>query len=302
MRLPPLNAVRAFEAAGRHVSFSRAAEELHVTPGAISRHVKLLEDTIGVQLFHRHAQGLTLSKPGLRLLPRFTDALQGIARAVDSLQADETEIRVISEPTIGIRWLFPRLPHFQQTHPALRVTVGLFNKGYEEFYDGGYDLGIEQALMRPNRPVELEVTPLRHEDLTPVCSPSILENGPPLNQPQDVLNYTLLHPSTDYWDWKKWFQSAGLDPAAAETGQVFDTTEMALRATLSGLGITIGDLSLIREELASGQLVVPFDLVVSADTGYSLLCRPGGYRDSKLLAFRDWLLAEIHNDEKPPTK
>ena len=97
MRLPPLNAVRAFEAAGRHVSFSRAAEELHVTPGAISRHVKLLEDTVGIQLFHRQAQGLTLSKPGLRLLSQFTDALQGIARAVDSLQADETEVRVISE-------------------------------------------------------------------------------------------------------------------------------------------------------------------------------------------------------------
>jgi len=297
MRLPPLNAVRAFEAAGRYVSFSRAAEELHVTPGAISRHVKLLEDTLGVQLFHRHAQGLTLSKPGLRLLPQFTDALQGITRAVDSLQADETEVRVISEPTIGIRWLFPRLPHFQQIHPDLTVTVGLFNKGYDDFFDGGYDLGIEQALMRSNRPAELEATPLRQEDLTPVCSPAILESGPPLINPEDVLNYTLLHPSTDYWDWKKWFDGAGLDPADAEGGQVFDTTETALRATLSGLGITIGDLFLVREELASGQLVVPFDLIVSANTGYSLLCRPGGYRDPKLSAFRDWLLDEIHNDE-----
>jgi LysR family glycine cleavage system transcriptional activator len=91
--------------------------------------------------------------------------------------------------------------------------------------------------------------------------------------------------------------AAGLDPADAERGQVFDTTETALRATLSGLGITIGDLFLIREELASGQLVAPFDLIVSADTGYSLLCRPGGCRDPKLSAFRDWILAEIHNDE-----
>ena len=297
MQLPPLNAVRAFEAAGRHVSFSRAAEELHVTPGAISRHVKLLEDTVGIQLFHRQAQGLTLSKPGLRLLPQFTDALQGIARAVNSLQADETEVRVISEPTFGIRWLFPRLPHFQQAHPELRITVGLFNKGYEEFFDGGYDLGIEQAIRRSNRPAELEAKSLRPEELTPVCSPAVLEKGPPLKHPQDVLNYTLLHPSTDYWDWKKWFESAGLDPADAERGQVFDTTETTLRATLSGLGITIGDLSLIREELASGQLVVPFDLIVSADTGYSLLYRPGAYRDPKLSAFRDWIFAEIRNDE-----
>lgn len=296
MRLPPLNAIRAFEAAGRHESFSRAAEELHVTPGAISRHVKLLEDAFGVQLFHRHAQGLTLSKPGLRLLPQITDALQSIARAVDSLQADETEIRVISEPTIGIRWLFPRLPDFQLAHPGLKITVGLFNKSYEEFFDGGYDLSIEQAIMRSIRPAELEVTPLRQENLTPVCSPAILEKGPPLNHPQDVLNYTLLHPSTDYWDWKKWFDGAGLDHADAERGQVFNTTEMALRAALSGLGITIGDLSLIQEELASGQLVKPFDLIISADTGYSLLCRPGGYRDPKLSAFRDWILDEIHND------
>ena len=297
MRLPPLNSVRAFEAAGRHESISRAAEELHVTPGAISRHIKLLEDTLGVQLFHRHAQGLTLSKSGLRLLPQFTDALQGITRAVNSLQADETEVRVISEPTIGIRWLFPRLPNFQQAHPDLTVTVGLFNKGYEEFFDGGYDLGIEQALMRPNRPAELEATDLRLEALTPVCSPAILESGSPLNHPQDVLNYTLLHPSTDYWDWKKWFDGAGLDPTDAERGQVFDTTEMALRATLSGLGITIGDLFLVQEEIASGQLVAPFDLIVSANTGYSLVCKPGGYHDPKLSAFRDWILDEIRNDE-----
>jgi len=297
MRLPPLNAVRAFEAAGRHVSFARAAEELHVTPGAISRQIKLLEAAIGIQLFHRRAQGLTLSKPGLRLLPQLTDALQDIARAVDSLQADETEVRVISEPTFGIRWLFPRLPHFQQAHPELRITVGLFNKGYEEFFDGGYDLGIEQAIMRANRPADLEATSLRCEELTPVCSPAVLENGPPLKQPQDLLNYPLLHPSTNYWDWKKWFEAAGLDPADAERGQVFDTTETSLRATLSGLGITIGDLSLIREELASGQLVMPFDLIVSADTGYSLLCRPEAYRDPKLAAFRDWILAEIHSVE-----
>lgn len=298
MRLPPLNALRAFEAAARHQSFARAADELHVSQGAVSRHVKLLEARLGVALFRRHAQGVELTGPGRTLLPELTAAFERIARAAARAAEGDREIRVIAAPTLAMRWLVPRLPRFRELHPALHVSVGIFRKDFDELRDGGYDIGINTVDEHFRPAPGFEAVPLRPEALTPICSPKLLQGPHRLKQPADLRRQVLLHPSADRADWRKWGRAAGLDDGDVERGLEFTTMEMALGAAIGGLGVTVGDLHLFGEELAAGRLVAPFDLVVSDGTGYFLLVERGRRALPQLAAFCDWILAESAADMK----
>src|SRR5689334_15533658 len=267
MRLPPLNALRASEAAGRHRSFTRAAAELHVSQGAISRHVALLERHLGVALFRRLPHGLEPTERALALLPEVTAAFGRIALAAREAAGAGGELRVAAEATIAGRWLLPRLPRFHERHPDVRVGVALFRGGYGEFLAGGHDLGIacRDADRRP-RPEGIEAVLLRREALCPVCAPALLDGPPPLRGPADLAGHVLLHPTADRRDWRKWLRAAGLAGLPAGPGRVFDTLEMAARAAAAGLGVAITDLRLFRDELEAGRLVAPFGLVVSEDT------------------------------------
>jgi LysR family glycine cleavage system transcriptional activator len=297
MRLPPLNALRAFEAAARHESFARAAQELHVSQGAVSRHVKLLEARLGVALFRRRPQGLELTGAGRALLPELSAALERMARAVTRVAEADREIRVIAAPTFAMRWLVPRLPRFRDLHPELRVSVGIFRHGFEEFRDGGYDLGINPLDEGFRPPASFERIMLRPEALTPICAPSLLREGrSPLRRPADLARQTLLHPMADRADWRRWAAAAGLDGLDVDGGLVFATMEMALGAAIGGLGVTVGDLYLIRGELAAGSLVAPFDLVLSEGTGYFLLLEQGRRHEPRIRRFCDWALAESAAD------
>lgn len=297
MRLPPLNALRAFEAAARHESFARAAQELHVSQGAISRHVKLLEARLGVALFRRHAQGIELTAPGRALLPDLTAALERMARAVGRVMQAEREIRVIAAPTFAMRWLVPRLPRFRDRHPELRVSVGIFRQDFDEMQDGGYDVGINDMGGGFAPPPEIETRQLRPEALTPICAPALLQQpGAPLAVPADLARHTLLHASADHMDWRRWATFAGLADLDVEGGLVFATMEMALGAAVGGLGVTVGDLHLVQEELAAGTIVAPFDIVLSEGTGYFVLLEPGRRQEPRIRAFCDWLMAESAAD------
>jgi LysR family glycine cleavage system transcriptional activator len=297
MHLPPLNAVRAFEAAARHENFSRAAEELHVTQGAVSRHVKVFEDSLGVQLFRRHAQGVALTETGRRLLPELSAAFDRIAQATRRAAVDNSEIRVIAAPTLATRWLVPRLQRFQQEHAEFRVSVSWFKSSYDEFYEGNFDIGIDSASSAATgRPADLETVLLREEPLTPVCSPRLLENGPRLTAPGDLTRHVLLHASPDGWDWKKWFSAAGIESDNAKRGQFFDTLDMAVRAAEAGMGVTIGDLLLIQDELRAGRLVAPLELVVRDGTGYFLFAKTGRFDEPKIRTFVDWITKEANVD------
>jgi len=295
MRLPPLNALRAFEAAARLQSFARAADELHVTQGAISRHVKLLEEHLGVTLFRRRPQGVALSEQARLLLPEITAAFERIGRAARRVADADRELRVASPPTLAARWLVRRLVHFQERHPEIRVTLGVMCP-YDDFFRGGFDLGITDYEMQREQPQGLEAVLLRRESLTPVCSPSLLNRSPGLREAADLASHVLLHPNLDRCDWRKWLRGAHLAAELAESGQAFATMEMAISAAMGGLGVAIADLDLIRDELAMGNLVAPLDLVVRDETGYFLFTEQGRFAEPKIAAFRAWLESEITSD------
>ncbi len=296
MRLPPLNALRAFEAAARHQSFVRAAEELHVSQGAISRHVRLLEEQLGVALFRRRAQGIELTGPGRTLLPELTASLARIARAVRQVALSDRELRVATVPTFASRWLVRRLGRYQALHPASRVTLGLL-WDFEEFFRGGFDVGIIDVEADRTRPERLESVLLRREAITPVCAPGVMRGASPLREPADLLHHVLLHPTPDRQDWRKWLRAAGLPEERAQEGQVFETLEMAISAALGGLGVAMADRDLVQDELATGRLVAPFELTVREETGYVLFAERGRLEEPRIAAFRDWLLAELAADE-----
>lgn len=293
MPLPPLNALRAFEAAARHGSFVRAAAELHVTQGAVSRHIKLLEEHLGVMLFRRRPQGIALTEAGAALLPELTAAFGRIARAVRRTRAAGGEIRVIAAFTFASRWLVPRLGHLQARQPGQQVSLGVFwNKSYADFHEGGFDAGISFHDVTLPRPDDLDLIELWQEALIPVCAPELLRHGPPLAEPVDLARHALLHPTSSREDWSKWLRAAGLPELDAVAGQSFSTMEMAVGAAMGGVGVAIADLNLVREELAAGRLVAPFPLTARDGSGYLLFTEAGRFAEPNIAAFRDWLLEE----------
>ncbi len=295
MRLPPPNALRAFEAAARHESFARAADELHVTQGAVSRHVKILEEHLGVALFRRRPQGVELTASGRTLLPELTASFERIARVTRQISLSEEELRVAAAPTFASRWLVPHLPAFLQRHPNVRVTMGLMS-GYADFRRGGFDLGITTRDCLGDAPEAVELVVLRREALAPVCAPALLRGRAPLREPADLEHHALLHPSSDRQDWLKWLAAVGLPARLAQRGQVFPTLDLATSAALGGLGVAIADLDFVRDELADGRLVAPFEFVLRDGMDYVLIAERDGLAEPKLGMFRDWLLAELAAD------
>ena len=291
MRLPPPNALRAFEAAGRHESFARAALELHVSQGAVSRHVRNLEEHLGVALFRRHAQGVELTASGRTLLPELTAAFERMARASRQVTLSEGELRVAASPTFASRWLVRRLPGFLVLQPQVRVTMGLMGR-YKEFRRGGFDLGITTHDCLADAPESLDRIELREEALSPVCAPALLRRGG-LCRPADLEHQVLLHPNADRQDWRRWLAAAGLPARLAERGQVFPTLDLANSAAAGGLGVAMADLHLVEEELADGRLVAPFGPVLRDGIGYVLVAEAGRLAEPRLAVFKDWLVAEL---------
>jgi LysR family glycine cleavage system transcriptional activator len=292
LRLPSLNALHAFEAAARHQSFARAADELHVTQGAVSRHVKLLEAQLGVPLFHRRARGLDLTAQGKALLPELTASFERMARATREVTLARKELRVGSSPTLAARWLVRQLARFGEFHPETRVTLGLMCD-FDDFLKGGFDLGIIHYTVERERPASVESVLLRREAMAPVCAPGLCQGVRAIREPADLARHTLLHPHPDRADWRQWLHAAGMpEQLAATGGQVFSTLELAMAAAIGGLGVAMADLDLVQSELATGVLVAPFDLVLRDGNGYFIISRRGRFEEPAIAAFRDWLLAE----------
>ncbi len=298
MRLPSLNALRAFEAAARHESFARAAEGLCVTEGAVSRHIKLLEEELGVALFRRLTRKVELTDAGRDLLPVISSAFQSMADGIQHVTARSATLKIACGPSLSIRWLMPRLQSFRERHPDIAISVNSTVCGWDEFlqnYDVGLSCGAEGI------PAGLDAERFLPARLTPACIPRLAERL--RNQPVDALaSVALLHSTSDHLDWRLWNERCAGGRLNVYRGQVFATLDMALKAAKFGEGVVIGDLTLMEEELASGALVLPYPQHVAAQHAfdYHIVFRASDAEGGRILAFRHWLKDEARGIAKAP--
>jgi len=290
-RLPSLNALKAFEAAGRLSSVTAAADALAVTPSAISRQVRQLEEDLDLQLFRRTRTGLVLTEPGATLLAGLSDGFQRLAQAVDAVRP-RPESRVITVSmlsTFAMRWLLPRLGNFNATHPEIEVRLST-SVDLVDLARGDIDCAIRFG--RGDWP-GLIADRLFADRLTAVCSPALLAKGPRLEAPEDLRGHTLLHARLRADHWRIWLHAAGIDDLDPRAGPVFETRNFVIQAALQGLGVAVIDPALVGEELASGRLVQPFPRILALEGAYFLVRHPSKAKVRRVVAFRDWLLHEV---------
>jgi len=299
MRLPPLNALRAFEAAARHEGFAGAADELCVTRGAISRHVKVLEEHLGVSLFRRLPQGIELTEQGRQFLPILTNAFESIKQGAQTISSDRMDLRIICTPALSIRWLIPKLGEFRAQHPDIRVRLTTEFFDWNDLQSGAFDLGFFYEHVG-QRPSEIEVCPLLPTLIVPACAPVLLEGPTPLRSPEDLVNFTLLHECADRRDWAYWLKTFDIKNIDAQSGDIFPNLDMAVKAAVMGLGVVMGDIVLNRDEFETGKLVMPFENL-KCETDYGKFCLVGlrdRWRNPKVEAFRSWVSEMAEQDAK----
>ena len=299
-RLPPLNAVRAFEASARHVSFTKAADELGVTPAAISHQVRLLEDQLGVSLFRRLNRTVRLTDAGQACLPMLTEAFDLIRRGVEAATAaDEGGALTVSvTPSFASKWLVPRIEAFAAGHPEIDVRISA-TIALVDFRTDPVDVAIRfGAGTYP----DLRVEKLFSESVAPMCSPALRDGPAPLRRPEDLAGHTLLHDDSAYVigptpDWRMWLRLAGVEGVDSTRGPRFSGADLALQAAIEGHGVVLGRTSLARGDLAAGRLVRPFELSLPIEFGYFLVFPEAAAERPKVAAFHDWILAEARHDE-----
>ncbi|NCF29643.1 MAG: transcriptional regulator GcvA [Gammaproteobacteria bacterium] len=295
-RLPPLNALRAFEAAARHLSFTRAAEELHVTQAAISHQVKALEEHLGRKLFKRLNRALLLSDDGQAYLPSVSRAFTLLNEATDNLVSKQAPgpLTVSALPSFAARWLVPRLGRFRQIRPDIDLRIDP-SAELTDFAGGDVDVSIRYG--RGKYP-GLRADWLMTEDIFPVCSPALLEGPHPLRDPQDLEHQVLLH-DDGHGDWRTWLLAAGVERVDPTRGPIFTDSGMVIQASMAGQGVALARAVLAADELAAGRLVRPFTLSLPSEYAYYLVCPANTAEHPKIAAFRDWLLSEARGEASP---
>lgn len=289
-RLPPLNAVRAFEAAARNASFTRAAQELFVTQGAVSRHVATLERWLGAKLFTRTQRGIALTAKGSGYFRLLKGALDQIDHATRQLQQspDENLLRLKLPPTFAIRWLVPRLARFHALHPAIDVQITTSHDA-ADFDREDVDACIHSDLKPPEGP---GFRRLFGEVLLPVCSPGVLKRGPQLKQPRDLKRHVLLCSLHRPRDWPTWLSAAGAADVDGNSGLKFENAALAYQAAIDELGIMIAQRAFVEDDLGAGRLVAPFALTVATAGAYYLAYHPHRPKTDRVVAFEEWLLKQ----------
>ena len=298
-RIPPLKSLQAFEAAARWLSFSKASEELFVTPAAISQQIKHLEGHLGVVLFRRKTRAVELTEEARAVLPLVTEGFDRLAEAVERLGRDEEAglLTVSSVPTFAVKWLLRRLPEFSDQYPEIDVRLDA-SLDLREFDRDGIDLSIRLGL--GDYP-GLHSTLVFYEEVSPVCSPKLLTGSLPLQAPEDLKNHRLIHVdwgnlAVQSPDWRIWTAAAGLDDIDVEHGPRFTVESMAIEAAINGTGVALTSHSAIAEDLKAGRLVRPFDFTLQTNIGYWIVCPQENLRRAKVRVFRDWLLEEARLD------
>lgn len=291
-RLPSLNGVKAFETAARTGSFSTAAEELHVSPAAVSRLVRLLELRLGVELFARHANRLTLTAAGEAYRVGLTPLLDGLARLTEQVVAmgQRNVVTIGVGPTFAIRWLIPRLADLQRREPELevRIATGGAMVPFEEDWTCGIRLG-------DGAWPGFEAVKLFDADLTPVAAPTLARR---LDRPEALRAETLLRVAHAPEDWPRWLAAAGVRPIHTG-GPEFAYYGQALQAAIDGLGVAMGIRPYIDDDITAGRLVAPFAVMVPKGVGWHLVHRAARTAEPGFAAFRRWILETTNGTVAP---
>jgi len=300
MRAPDhLNALRAFEAAARHLSFALAAEELNVTPAAVGQLVRRLEEVLGAELFHRSQSGparLVLTEAAEAALPELQTGFDHLTKAMERLKSARSH-RVLSV-TVSIafadKWLLHRLNRFEALHQKYELRIDTSYR-LVDFTVERFDLGLRYG--RGHWP-DVASTFFDRDAFFPVCSPSLLEGSHPLRSIEDLRYHPLIHDVSMaseplFPGWRDWFVHAGLPPGESERGLRINDSAAAFRMVLAGNGIALGRTMLVERDLAEGRLVRPFGPELDCPLGYYLVYRPQDAKDPAIVAFRDWLLSEV---------
>lgn len=290
--LPPLNAVRAFAAAARHESFSRAAEELHVSHSAVSRHIKLLEEHLGVLLFERRIRQSVLTPAGQAFHEQVSVALAQIANAAASLRrgAALRKVTVNVRPSFAVRWLIPRLPQFMALYPQIQPEV-VTSTQLPDPTKETFDLVIRRG--RSGWATTLQPQRLLEDEILVVAAPSLLHSTA-LNSPDDLSRHTLLVSRTRASDWQKWLEHCGLKPLRTSPTLHFDHMHFVLQACVDGLGLALCPASLLAKDLASGRLICPLPDLRQPLTRYYYALASDAAPEAQV--FIDWMLAQIRQD------
>jgi LysR family glycine cleavage system transcriptional activator len=293
--LPPLGALRAFEAAARLMSFSKAADELRVTPAAISHQIQALERDLGVRLFRRRNRAVALTASARVLLPGLSEAFGQIRAALGRLQAhnDSGTLNVTASPSFAAKWLVLRLHRFQERSPDIDVRLAATDE-VVDLTNSDFDLGIRYGAGRyPGLEVEL----LLRNEVFPACSPHLVASGPPLRTPEDLRDHALIHDQAVERDplvptWWMWLKAAGVRGVPAAPGLSFSAGHLALDAAIAGHGVVLALSTIAAADLAAGRLVRLFSLSLPDPFAYYIATAPGALDRPKVKLFRDWLRQE----------
>jgi len=295
-RLPPLTALRAFDAAARHMSFAKAAEELFVTPAALSFQIKSLEEHLGTQVFRRLNRAVELTEAGKALAPSVADGFQMLAAAWRAAERtmDNQTLTVTSGPAFTAKWLAPRLYEFAQAHPEVELRFSASLK----MMDFGRD-AIDVAIRFGYGPdTGLYSVPLAQEWVCPAMTPALAKRFP---TPQSLIEAPLIFDDSISFlkpqsDWETWFRAMGIDFVPTQ-GPRFSQADHAIDAALAGVGVVLGRRALVVKELDEGRLVTPFKTALDTGVWFRFLCADGAQDRPQIAAFRDWIIAEIAKTE-----
>ncbi|MCF5720577.1 LysR substrate-binding domain-containing protein [Pseudomonas syringae] len=284
-RLPPLPALHTFWVTAQCCNFTRAAEQLHITQGAVSRQVAGLENHLGYALFQRQARGLSLTEEGREWSLRAQQVFGLIGDAVEQIGGRRQTLQ-LKASTCVMRWLLPRLMQWQKERPDVPVELTTTVAYTVDFRREQFDAAVIYA---PIAEQSAEARHLFDEQLTPVCAPLLLGG---LTQPQDLQQHVLLHPTRDEQDWALWLSAANTQLSNLAQGHHFETLDLAMTVASQGSGVAIGDSALIGEDVKAGRLVMPFELRVPTGMGYYLVYPPGTQPSDGLEALMDWLVSQ----------
>ena len=299
--LPPLRSLRCFEAVARQLSFSKAAEELHVTPGAVSQQVRALEELLGTRLFNRTRRSVVLTDAAVRMLPDIQAGLETLAKAIASKASPSGDrtLTISVAPSFASKWLVPRLPMFHEQHPDIDLRISA-TVGLADFERDKVDLAIR---LGHGRYPGLHAEPLFTEALTPFCSPELLKRKGPLKKPDDLRRHRLIHDTSipgggEHHAWEQWLSLAGASNVSAQRGVRFSLAELAMQAAIDGGGVVLGRVVLAEGDVAAGRLVRPFKIALPLEVSYFLVKLRAGPPRQEIQCFREWLFGSLGNSRR----